>query len=50
MEELFAYTFGIYIRFGYQNPLTLTLYNSVDVVILAESRVHTYFALSVDSV
>ena len=32
VEEVFAYFFGIYTKFGYKNPLILTLYNSVDVV------------------
>ena len=31
VEELFAYIFGVYIKFGYKNPLTLTLSDSVDV-------------------
>ena len=30
VEELFEYIFGIYIKFGYKNPSTLTPYNSVD--------------------
>ena len=29
VEELFAYIFGIYIKFGYKNPSILALYNSV---------------------
>ena len=31
VEELFAYIFGIYIKFGYKNPSILTPSNSVDV-------------------
>jgi hypothetical protein len=31
VEELFAYIFGIYIKFGYKNPSILTPCNSVDV-------------------
>ena len=31
VEELFAYFFGIYIEFGYKNPLILTPLDSVDV-------------------
>ena len=30
VEELFAYIFGIYIKFGYKNPSVLTPYDSVD--------------------
>ena len=30
-SHLFAYFFGIYIKFGYKNPSILTPYNSVDV-------------------
>ena len=33
MEELFAYIFGIYIKFGCKNPSILTPYGSVDVAI-----------------
>ena len=36
MEELFAYFFGIYIKFGYKNPSILTLLDSVDVASYAE--------------
>ena len=31
VEELFAYIFGIYIKFGYKNPSILTPCDSVDV-------------------
>ena len=31
VEELFAYFFGIYIKFGYKNPSILTPSDSVDV-------------------
>jgi hypothetical protein len=31
VEELFAYIFGIYIKFGYKNPSILAPYNSVSV-------------------
>ena len=31
MEELFAYIFGIYIKFGYKNPSILTPCDSVDI-------------------
>ena len=31
VEELFAYIFGIYIKFGYKNPSILTPYVLVDV-------------------
>ena len=31
LEELFAYIFGIYIKFGYKNPSILTPYDSIDV-------------------
>ena len=31
VEELFAYFFRIYIKFGYKNPLILTPLDSVDV-------------------
>ena len=31
VEELFAYFFGIYIKFGYKNPSILTPLDSVDV-------------------
>ena len=31
VEELFAYFSGIYIKFGYKNPSTLTPLDSVDV-------------------
>ena len=30
-DELFAYIFGIYIKFGYKNPSILTPYDLVDV-------------------
>ena len=31
VDELFAYIFGIYIKFGYKNPAILTPSDSVDV-------------------
>ena len=31
MEEVFAYFFGIYMKFGYKNPSILTPLDSVDV-------------------
>jgi hypothetical protein len=36
VEELFAYIFGIYIKFGYKNPLILTPSNLVNVATYAE--------------
>ena len=30
VEEILAYFFGIYIKFGYKNPSILTLLDSVD--------------------
>ena len=31
VEELFTYFFGIYIKFGYKNPLIIAPCDSVDV-------------------
>ena len=31
MEELLSYFFGMYIKFGYKNPLILSSLDSVDV-------------------
>ena len=31
VEELFAYFFGMYIKFGYKNPSILTSSDSIDV-------------------
>jgi hypothetical protein len=31
VEEVFAYFFGIYMKFGYKNPSILTPLDSVDV-------------------
>jgi hypothetical protein len=36
VEELFAYIFGIYIKFGYKNPSILSPSDSVDIATYAE--------------
>ena len=43
VEELFAYFFGIYIKFGYKNPSILPSFDSVNVASYAALQIYTVF-------